>query len=91
MKLKSTQKAKISMVRSEKRPKTPLPPSEMRHFLSQSWRSDLLFLGLGLGGAVGVVLFGYFSSLRRQRLMEKGEFSVEAPFRHQEEEEDFNS
>jgi len=73
---------------SEKRSKKPVPPSEMRHFLSQNWRTDLLFLGLGLGGAVGVVLFGYFSSLRRQRLMEKGLFSAEVSLSSPEEDEE---
>ena len=72
---------------SEKRPKPPPPPKEMRHFLSQNWRTDLLFLGLGVGGAVGVVLYGYFSSLKRQKRLETGQFTVEVPIFDQEDEE----
>lgn len=77
----------ISVIMSEKRTKPPPPPKEMRHFLSQNWRIDLLFLGLGVSGAVGVVLYGYFSSIKRQKRLETGQFTVEVPFFDQNDEE----
>ena len=60
---------------SGRRPKPPPPPSEMHHFLRQNRKTDLLFLGLGLTGAIGVVLYGYFSSQQRRKFFEEKQLS----------------
>ena len=36
---------------------------------------------------MGVVLYGYFSSLKRQKRLETGQFTVEVPIFDQEDEE----
>ena len=64
-------------------PKRPKPPPEPPvRVINPAWRGDMLCLAAGLVGAIGVVLYGYYSQKWRKARWEKGLVDVDY-FEHQ--------